>query len=312
LPLGDALFEERPLFSPILQRFPRALDVTQRLRLLPSGRTVESVMEQLRAEAETDHRRHKQLAAIRYYLQMAISECESAWERDAAHGVTNYRSLLDLIENKRKPDDTVCIVTFNYDTMLDRALEAVDIQIRKIDDYVASKNYKVIKVHGSVSWGREVEPPMHDVANYVDERLIEALIDGAASLKVTDRFHLANQRPVSRLDMNRPMIPAIAIPVQTKGAFECPAEHLAALDECLPKVDRLLVIGWRATDMHFLKLLRERTRDAIRGMVVAGSEKEAHKVIRNLHGGLNRPGELVAAVGGFSQFMVLEVDAFLS
>jgi len=34
LPLGDYVFEERPLFSPILERFPRALDVVQRLRLL--------------------------------------------------------------------------------------------------------------------------------------------------------------------------------------------------------------------------------------------------------------------------------------
>src|SRR5882672_3874334 len=77
LPLGDALFEERPLFSPILERFPRALDVAQRLRLLTRGQTVESVMEELRAQAETDPRRYKQLAAIRYYLQLAISECEN-------------------------------------------------------------------------------------------------------------------------------------------------------------------------------------------------------------------------------------------
>src|SRR5438093_6376056 len=46
LPLGDKLFEERPLFSPILERFPRALDVAQRLRLPTQGRNVESLLEQ--------------------------------------------------------------------------------------------------------------------------------------------------------------------------------------------------------------------------------------------------------------------------
>src|SRR6266699_6928498 len=69
LPLGDYLFEERPLFSPILEQFPRALDVAQRLRLLLHGQNVEGVMEQLRTEADGDPRRHRQLAAIRYYLQ---------------------------------------------------------------------------------------------------------------------------------------------------------------------------------------------------------------------------------------------------
>src|SRR6266511_5311246 len=72
LPLADELFGERALFAPILERFPRALYVVPRLRHLQPGETVERVMEALQVEAATDARRHRQLAAVRYYLQAAI------------------------------------------------------------------------------------------------------------------------------------------------------------------------------------------------------------------------------------------------
>lgn len=309
LPLADHLFQERTLFAPILRRFPRAQDVTPRLRHLQPGETVESVMEVLRAEADTDPRRHRQLAAVRYYLQSAIWECEADWDQRAAQGVTNYKSLLDAIEHRRKPNEMVCLVSFNYDTMLESALPTVGPEIRSISDYVASKSYKVIKVHGSVNWGREVEPPV-DLDAVTDER---DLIDRAATLTMTERYHVVNQRPMVRLDPQRPLIPAIAIPLQRKGTFECPAEHLAALDQCLPEVERLLVVGWQGTDAHFLKLLHDRGRQNIRGLVVAGHPQLARQVINSLKAGLDRPGEFREGQGGFTDFMVRhEAEAFLA
>ena len=310
LPLGDKLFEERDLFFPILEQFPRALDVVPRLRHLLPGTNVEAVMEALRAEAEANPRRHRQLAAIRYYLQWAIWDCESEWHRRAAHGVTNYRSLLDLIDLKRKRDEMVCLVTFNYDTMLDTALPAVDIKISKIDDYIASSTYKVIKVHGSTNWGREIEPSMPNIGAIGDAELHQQLIEKAATWMMTDRFHVAYQRPQTRLDPHRPLVPAIAIPVQTKGAFECPADHIATLKDCLGKVTKLLVIGWRANDAHFLKLLHD-GRQAIDAWVVAGKPEYANQVIENLKRGLDRPGKLQSGAGGFTQFMFNEAETFL-
>lgn len=314
MPLADHLFEERALFAPILERFRDAQPVVPWLRHLESGKTVESVLEVMQAEADSDPRRHRQLAAIRYYLQSAIGACESAWDREAARGVTNYKGLLDLIEHARKPDDTVCIVTFNYDTMLEAALpESVGITIRAIDDYVASKSYKVIKLHGSVNWGREVETPLENVHAVGDERIVNELIERAATIKVTDRYHVVQQRPIVRLDAQRPLAPAIAIPVQKKGTFGCPVDHVDALKACLPQVQRLLVIGWRATDAPFLELLHEHGRQAIRGLVVAGGPERATAVIDNLRRGLDRPGALLPTKGGFTDVIVQhEADAFLT
>jgi len=127
---------------------------------------------------------------------------------------------------------------------------------------------------------------------------------------MTDRFHIANTRPVARLDPHRPTIPAIAIPVQTKGEFGCPSSHIAMLKECLSNVTKLLVIGWRANDMHFLNLLRE-GRQNIEVFVVAGKPESANEVIGNLERGLNRPRKIHAGAGGFTQFIFNEADRFL-
>lgn len=302
------------MFADILERFPQALPVVPRLRHLQPGESVESVMDALRAEADRDPRRYRQLAAVRYYLQSALYDCEAAWHREATRGVTNYKALLDAIEHTREPEGTVCLVTFNYDTMLEAALpDSVGITIRSIGDYVANKSYKVIKLHGSVNWGREVEPPVDHVGAVGDQQLVVELIDRAASLKVTERYHVVNQRPIVRLDAQRPLVPAIALPLQRKGGFECPAEHLKALEECLRHVRQLLVVGWRATDAPFLELMHNRGLQAIHGLVVAGNPELATEVIHNLKRGLDRPGAFRSSAGGFTDFMVQhEAEAFLN
>ena len=80
---------------------------------------------------------------------------ERSW-RDVHHGVTNYEALLYLIRNRRDPDP-VCFVTFNHDTMLEEAIPTLGVEKpTAIQDYIKSPHYKLIKVHGSVNWGRMI------------------------------------------------------------------------------------------------------------------------------------------------------------
>ena len=56
----------------------------------------------------------------------------------------------------------------------------------------------------------------------------------------------------------RPIVPAIAVPVQTKteDTFEWPQSQCATLERFLPSVTKILIIGWQAREAHFLSKLR--------------------------------------------------------
>jgi hypothetical protein len=152
LPLANELFDNRPDFVRAIQRFPKCQAVIPYLRQPPPGKTVENVLEALQTEASNYPERIRQLAAIRYYLHFTPWDCGRNWEA-ASRGVTNYKTLLDQIQRWRKPADQVCLVTFNYDGMLENALPSVGLYVRELRDYITSEEYKIIKPHGSVKLG---------------------------------------------------------------------------------------------------------------------------------------------------------------
>ena len=81
-----------------------------------------------------------------------LRECQKRWDATGA-GVTSYKSLLDTIRHHRKPEGRVCLVTFNYDTMLEDALSEMRVQLSsEMSSYIADDVCKVFKVHGSVNW----------------------------------------------------------------------------------------------------------------------------------------------------------------
>jgi hypothetical protein len=55
---------------------------------------------------------------------------------------------------------------------------------------------------------------------------MNALIDRADGLKVTNRFRIVNEHPIGKVN-GMPLVPAIAIPVEIKTEFECPNDHLS-------------------------------------------------------------------------------------
>jgi hypothetical protein len=112
---------------------------------LESAPDVERVLESIKDEAKFKPERPSQLMSIQYYLRDVISKCERAWV-EFTRGYTNYKPLLDEVSGCPE----VCFATFNYDTMLERAL--LDVRFPTIESYVAHPRFKVIKLHGSVDW----------------------------------------------------------------------------------------------------------------------------------------------------------------
>jgi hypothetical protein len=310
MPLANELFANRQEFARTLSHFPRCLPIVPWLRDRGDGIAIERVLQELQEEAAEYPERHRQLAAVRYYLHVMLWECETRWNEKATQGVTNQKTLLDQIERWRKPDEQVCLVTFNYDRMLETALSTVGIEIQTLPDYIADTRYKLIKLHGSVNWGRSVEAP-YQLLQQKMWPLIDTLIDYANELKITQKYTLVDEYPIHATE-GSVLFPAVAIPVESKLDFECPEEHLEALRAAIPKVDKLMVIGWRAAETPFLDLLAQNLQHPVQGLVVAGNSDAAKETTDRLVAAGVR-GMYKETDGGFTNFVVDRLaDDFLS
>ena len=100
----------------------------------------------------------------------------------------------------------------------------------------------------------------------------------------------------------RSAIPALAVAFVSKQGFACPPEHIDHLRAVLPTVDRIVAIGWRATDLPFLDLLRNHATNVAHVDCVTGTNPD--DPLGRLAAVLPASATAQAHTGGFSQFIV--------
>jgi hypothetical protein len=241
-PLTDELFEDRPAFNKVLQLFDKGQPLIATLRYLKSE-TLEQALERVDAESLGYSEGRKQLAAIRYYIQWVISECEVKW-RDVHRGATNHKVLFNRIEFWRAPrNESVCIVTFNYDRLIEEALSMFDLPFNDLNHYTQHPHYKVIKLHGSVNWVHPSRLPILNIGRLDPFEIAQHMIRGIDAANVDfGHFEIEDAIPPNHME-TRACLPAIAIPVPAKPSFECPQDHVHVLTRMIPEVDKLVVVG---------------------------------------------------------------------
>jgi hypothetical protein len=79
-----------------MERFPDCAGLIHPLRM--AGASVEQTLARFQRQATEFQDRYRHLAAIRFYLQAALLECENCW-RHRHFGLTNYAMMLDRIEH---------------------------------------------------------------------------------------------------------------------------------------------------------------------------------------------------------------------
>jgi hypothetical protein len=303
-PLANELFENRPAFADAIKSFPECQPIVPRLRSL-RDESLEAALQDLQAKAQDYPRGLQQLAAVRYYLQYILWQCGNAW-RDVAKGVTNYKTLLDQIERVNKKNEPVCLVTFNYDTLLEHALSDFGLAVEAFPDYTKKHPfYRVFKVHGSVNWARIIENEIQSQNPTHTWSVTHEWIQRAAELRITDNYLLSTEYPTALVG-GRPAFPAIAIPVEKEKKFECPPNLIEELKALLPGTSKALFIGWRATEEHFLNLLKMHLKPGVRLHVVAGGLKDAEEAQVRICRALinNRPSHASASDEGFTNFIL--------
>jgi hypothetical protein len=280
-PLAKDLFANRPLFIDAIDAFPQCKTIVPRLRdpeVTEGHASIETRLQEIELESRTYPRGLLELAAVQCYLQRSISECQRRWQT-ITRGITNYLQLLREIERAHDGNEPVCLVTFNYDTLLEYSLREFQGNFNSVRDYISgTKPFRVFKPHGSVNWAQEVDidlPRNFSLGSPLG--VLQYLIDSVAELRISDRYVLCDPSSMGVAD-GRPVFPAIAIPVERKQVFQCPKYMLEELVALLPHVDKVMMIGWRATEEHFLDLLKQHLHRGVRMSIVAGDQGDASEV----------------------------------
>jgi hypothetical protein len=239
----------------------------------------------LRAEdGDVDVQRH--LLGVRHYLKEVVEGAASTWETLAGEH-TNYRALLNKIDRyRRQNDESVLLVTFNYDLLLEHALNAqLGIAKPHLQSYPDGP-YHLIKPHGSTNWFR-----------------VNELVEDLTPAQVIQEGGLIDQSMPVTMTKDEPKpgwLPALAVPTTSKSSFECPPPHVESLEVLLAEVDRLLVVGWRGQEQTFLDMCANQIPQGLTGLVISQEIGSATKIALQLSNSIPDSRILASPSTGFS------------
>jgi hypothetical protein len=307
-PLANQLFDDRPLFVLVMNEYVACKPL---VNLLRGNVNVERQLAKFEDDAKAFPTRRSQLAAIRYYLHHMLWNCQNEWG-NSHKGITNHVTFLDAIEQwRQKHDEQVCYVTFNYDTMVEHSMkESWGYTFDNFDAYTSDSRFKLIKLHGSIDWGLQLKsiPARSSPAEIIRDAAVKVIDVAQEYRKVT--------RPPVILDNNTFGFPALAIPVEKKNEFQCPPGHIRELANIIPKVTKIITIGWRATEQHFLTMLKNPLtglQGDVDRMVVSGDLRGVTETNANLGLGFGGNHRYDTVETGFSGLIknISRLEAFL-
>jgi hypothetical protein len=288
-PLANELFDLRGIFANAAEKISKCQLVLNELRSRPTEMSVEQQLKKLSEQAADYPEGKRQLLAVQFYLQWTISECQAEWNR-SIKSHTTYRPLLGQIDRQRR-GEPVCLVTFNYDTLLEEAFSSLNMPFVSIDDYISRSGYKVIKPHGSVNWVRALTVTSTRRVDSMDQvQMANRIIAIADTLEPSEDYYLAPEKDRGAWVISRSsqipktsgsyqiVLPAIAIPLEKKTGYACPASHVRVLEESVSKTEKLLLIGWKGAEYAFVNLLGKRLRKDIPKMIVSSNKQSAMKI----------------------------------
>lgn len=259
-PLAKQLFSSREEFVKILDKYPGARSLAN---IAHERNDIEVFLEEMKIKIES-HLNYELLAKfinIQFYLQELLGFISGRYDRV---GYSNYEAIASFAHDySMATKEDVIFVTFNYDTLLENAIERVlNTKFNEIDDYISS-HLKVFKPHGSCNWAitsdyTTASPDGKSLPDFLYNNVDlynQILPPTGTNVVVRPWQQRENFYPSTKQYQFH--MPQIAIPLVGKTEFLLPQNHLMLLRESLTQVNEILIVGWRATEEHFLKLLKE-------------------------------------------------------
>jgi hypothetical protein len=305
-PLVPQLFESRPSFARILNRYPLAEAAAATIRpAVASGSTAVERFLRDKLRDSTDPYAVRRYRSVPLYLQdLLFSVSQPAMSDDPfPPGYTRQADNYDLLISAVLTLDRVIFISLNYDTLLDQRL-AIYEPLDSLDWYVnTDRNWALYKLHGSVNWGRRI---MNEgLPNYGGSPSPEVFsrVDAVGDVELGD----ITLRPQAQLNDARYefsgdgtgshwFFPALSIPVGEADELVCPSDHVQRLKEQLAAEEELnvLVLGYSGIDSEVLQLLREAGRPLRQLLAVNGSVDASLAAVQRL-------SEATGGGGGFQE-----------
>ncbi|WP_239459983.1 SIR2 family protein [Nocardioides daejeonensis] len=308
-PLATRLFEpsSREARDCALE-FVRASPLLMHLRsAAAAGDDIEEVLETYQSERQSFSALQPQLTALRAYLSRLLTKLPDQWHEDAV-GQTNYVSLLnELAPVVEQSGQGARFVTFNYDRLLEYAIQDVyGKRFREIEDYISSPEVHLYKPHGSVNWSQAAKLAQDLwLGEQEPDDVLHVLIELAANLEWLPNDYRVDDPedgdPHRDSQNHTYWLPALAVPARSKATFSCPKSHLDALARDLGDVTTVVTVGWRGRERHFLDLMATHLKPGCRLLVVAEHEVAAMATVDELWS-TQRFGRYAISADGFSTF----------
>lgn len=213
--------------------------------------------------------RVKLLDDLIWYLGRLFSYCS----KHINHG-SNYQRLLNFLNDNKI---TSTLVTFNYDTLIEKAITSVHgVQYTNIEDYIVSPT-PLIKLHGSWNWINS---------------------DAGISLYPANNSLPKAQRTEDRLNIR------LGIPLAARKGFLVPVSHLFTLEKALQDIDLIITVGWRGDEPHFFDWIKDRRDWGSKpyNLYSVGNSADGCQQMLKKFSAISPPNHFEFYHGGFSGF----------
>jgi hypothetical protein len=202
------------------------------------------------------------------------------WDYDTGRGFTAQPDSYDRLINAALRLDEVTFVTLNYDDLFDRRL-FIHSALDSMESYLgADRNWALIKLHGSINWGRIVLNAPSQIAP-TDPFLAQTFANLGDTIEVDDNVSLRLQPDIRQVRFDeepfRLYYPALSVPLGTEDELVCPDQHVNYLKDITGHYEPLdvLVIGYSGLDQEALNLLSWGGRPIRSLWVISESESSA-------------------------------------
>lgn len=276
-PLAKDLFSDN--YDEIIKKYPGAFNLSSNIAL--SNDIEDYFQKQWERILKTkDEILLSKLINTQYYLHELF---QTISKEHNGNRKNNYSVLTKQAhEYSLDTQENILFVNFNYDTLIEEALEkTLHYTFNNLSEYIDTENKNILlfKPHGSCNWVKFFKQPFIQPNSVITNKLAsisdmakyfyESKFQYTEILKLlADDYSVRNGLPERKLvgvmDWNKlrefEYLPQLLIPYKEKDGFAMPDFHTDHLNIFMEGIEDIMIIGWKGTEIKFQELLANKLK----------------------------------------------------